>query len=54
MPEPIRPSPITATSRMSPGWITLLDMLMSLSLYVARPAVMRVHPDPRRIRLADG
>ena len=26
MPEPIRPSPITATSRMSPGWITLLVM----------------------------
>ena len=31
MPEPIRPSPITATSRMSPGWITLLVMVLSLS-----------------------
>ena len=33
MPEPIRPSPITATSRMSPGWITLLVMLLSLSFH---------------------
>src|SRR6185437_16597710 len=31
MPEPIRPSPITATSRMSPGWVTLLVMLVRLS-----------------------
>ena len=27
MPEPIRPSPITATSRIPAGWITLLVML---------------------------
>jgi hypothetical protein len=56
MSEPIRPSPITATSRMSPGWITLLDILLSLSSDGRAARCDAVHPDPEntaRGRLID-
>ena len=56
MPEPMRPSPITATSRISAGCITLLVILLSLSSSLAKPrdVLMRSRPGSSGAKRAPG